>query len=238
MNPCTSDSCVAGQCEKENLPAGTVCETSNECDGAGVCCVPTGTACNGKQCGDVVDNCNATIQCTSLCSPAQHGCVANICVECDAAPDCAASVKGAACLAVSNVCGCTAASEAVDCAGIVGKPKCVTTGALVGTCQACNVSNDCMPGVPKNEGSLCLANKTCGCAQDLDCTHSRRGDFCGAGTAGKCGCADNGDCSASPGYQGGKTCGAVTPNVCGCTVANQAFDCGGGTCNGATGFCN
>lgn len=86
------------------------------------------------------------------------------CVDCDVSAHCTNSDAGHKCgpaQYMPNVCGCDVNA---DCAGIPGKPICVTHGVNLATCRECNTNAEC---INNPNGKTCTpmggTDSVCGC---------------------------------------------------------------------------
>jgi len=194
----TNGACV---CDDASCPAGQVCNGL-------ACCkpVPDATTCGGK-CGNVVNNCRQTIDCTAVCANA--GC-------CAGDGSCQPGTGNAACGPVGGTCDICPALDVCfnrDCCTPVN-PSCEPTscnqtnncGQLVNCCGAAGAAT------PGCEGNAC-------CEQGVG-----SGTFCSAtvpccqmGQAGSRSCV-NGDCCVNSGFptaQANQCCsGVIQGNFC------------------------
>jgi hypothetical protein len=244
---CTDDECLAGVPDYPDSAAGTVCNTTDVCDGAGdcvecilapdcdtagqvclannTCCTPESmtSACAGDTCGTVVNNCGQMVNC-GTCSGGTPFCVNGDCEECAVSNDCLTNNDGHECLP-GNVCGCDMAN---DCTGIPNATQC-NTGT--GVCVECTLDNQCNTN---NDGHDCLPTNVCGCNENSpDCNGIAGATQCNLVTGLCVECTASGQCTTDP---QGHAC--LPNNLCGCAVNTDCTGIGPATCNTLTGVCN
>lgn len=177
-------------------------------------CTPTTCVAQGKNCGQIDDNCGSTLQCGSCTAPQTCGGsgLANVCGDESCTP---------------NSCD----SEGYDCGSYVdncGNSRDCGTCTAPETCGGGGVSNvcggECEPTTCSREGVLC-GSLDDGCGETLHCGRCTPPETCGAVTAGICGCVAQ-SCTDL-----GKNCG-IFLNNCGltenCGSCSSGQTCGGG----------
>lgn len=195
-NPCTLDTCVAGQTQHDYIAAGTSCNGSQVCDGSGFCVecldssqctsgVCASNTCAAPECSDMILNGSETdIDCGGGQCP---GC--SVGYGCVIGKDCKSQVcNGGKCDAPTCADGVPNGLETyIDCGG----PDCPPCKAGV----SCNVGLDCMSGICT--ANVC-AEATCddmvtnGGESDLDCG----GPLCAACPLGRA-CNSAADCQSN-----------------------------------------
>jgi cysteine-rich repeat protein len=230
QNPCTEDTCAAGQPSNAPLAAGTACSndgTGKLCDGAGECVECVGAA-----------DCSSKVCMMNQCVPATCADAVKNGSETDTdcgGPDCANCLDGKACAAsddcLSGVCS-GGVCQAPTCTDQVknGAETDLDCGGACSPCApglGCGQDSDCVGG--SCSGSTCLptctdqvknANET-----DVDCGGPQCA-VCGDGET----CAVGSDCV-------GKVCsgGVCQAAACSDMVQNGTetdVDCGGPACSG------
>jgi sulfatase modifying factor 1 len=174
---------------RTNVACGT-CTLPQTCAGAGtagVCgCTPTTCVAQGKNCGQIPDECGGTLNCGG-CSGTGQTC-------------------GGGVPAVANVCGCTPESdqalctlEGAACGSITTADRCGAsrTVASCGTCSGTGVTCG-GGGTPKQCGCTPESNAAFCTRLGADCGAKGGTDNCGqARSVANCGtCANGGTCSA------------------------------------------
>lgn len=232
---CLEHECFS-KCDNGMCPAGKYCDTATQAcvpqEAIGVPCTEGDGQCASGHCVDGVC-------CESACDTKCESCAMVDTGQPDGscrAVVCTGSMAGAVCQATTTGnCGCSAATEATDCADVPGKPHCVLSGPHGYVCAECWSNVQC---VGSTKGHTCAAEFdvwVCGCFDDPGC----------AGIAGKTHCALSGpnkfscrECASSadcPALGDNNFCGdgtmGTTANVCGC---RSNADClNGTTCNGS-----
>lgn len=169
-NACTTDVCDgAFMTQHPAVAAGTSCGGGDECGGgnlAGTCCSPN-DVCAGKDCGTLMNSCNVMKTC-GMCGGGTPVCVTNQCEECGSATDCMSNPVGHACIA-GNVCGCTAATQAMDCPAATPKCDVGGTSPKKNECVECTVTADCTNEVCDTNPASPTFDTCVGCTSDMDC---------------------------------------------------------------------
>ncbi|MCC6521064.1 MAG: hypothetical protein IT373_00240, partial [Polyangiaceae bacterium] len=233
---CATAACIAGQCDFDPEPAGTVCAEGNgvQCDGLGAC----------VECLDAQDCTDPTLP---VCL--QGACVPVHCENGTYDPadgetdvDCG----GADCPTCANGDGCNLATDCTS-------NRCVLAGGggagggAAGTCSPCTGNADCASDEYCNGAQVCVPKIVTGqaCGNGAQCVSANCIDnvCCATACGGTCQACDVagalGTCTPiAVGTDPDNECGA---DVCGgasnCRCANgvkdgaeTASDCGGGTC--------
>jgi cysteine-rich repeat protein len=215
-NPCTADSCDAGQgCV--HGPQASVCEDGNPCTNGDACtagvCIPgqnicscqTNADCFTKEDGDL---CNGTLYCDKAAAPYVCKVDPATIVTCDASGDTTCSKT--TCAAKTGLCGKTSQPDA--------KP-CDADGSV------CTVGDACAGGV-------CAAGASLSCDDKNPCTD----DTCD----GKAGCknvANVAACSDGNACTVGDTCGSGLCVAGKKTVCDDGSGCTVDSCDVKTGSC-
>ena len=215
----TANSC--GSCTQLSdcsLFAGTVCDVASgacvqcagdgDCTGTGVVCDSgTHTCVPGCRGGVAPVGCAAGQFCTSE-TAAQGMCS----TTCDFDNQCASGQFCAGSAVDAGPTNCVQCRNSTDCTGNLGHTVCAP-GTFI--CVECT-SGDASACSAGGNGSVCLANQTCGCSVDADCGGSSSGRICNGATShcitgcrgtGGNGCPTTMLCSSTNGSPG--TCGPI-----------------------------
>lgn len=151
---CKKRTCMSGMCGVEFVAAGTVCNTSGACDGAGVCKKDIGALCTApEQCfnGLCVDGLCCDTGCTDTCKACNvtgtEGMCTNVAMGVDDVGTCAGtndSCDGAGACKKENGQGCASASDCssgfcVD--GVCCNSACTADATGINTCASGTCTN-------------------------------------------------------------------------------------------------
>ena len=220
QNPCTSESCVAGQCQYTQIPGCRLCSTAADCDDQNAC---TTDSCSGGVCQ------NTTMVGCTPCSTA---------ADCDDQNACTIESCDAGVCHYSAIEGCTPCSTAADCddQNACTFESCdggVCSNTLIEGCRPCTTVTDCNDanactidscnaGVCHNTAVTCTSD-TCNtrtCNGTASCTVTpNTGAACDDGDA----CSYNDTCTSSGQCAG--TAITCTSDTCNTRTCNGTASC-------------